>query len=251
MACENSPNLPTASPTNILISLLLLLNQISSLNADVFWTYVPDPPLLQPVGREMSFVPVYVNDTILLGGFSDKHISPQSTKISYSGSSSQLPMCFFQNHYVSGCLTVTDAGYFEYEYDHDRRRWIVDIPSITKSTGDARRVNGTRPKDIPFCGLGVEGRYIAVPWKLCRDETVTVYSITRHTFPLGLVARLQQEPRKKRQQTICSQNLEPWWYHGISDRDMEAAGCFWNRWVPSADRRKDQRRTILESTLVE
>ena len=61
----------------------------------------------------------------------------------------------------------------------------VDIPSITKSTGDARRVNGTRPKDIPFCGLGVEGRYIAVPWKLCRDETATVYSITHIPFGVG------------------------------------------------------------------
>ena len=46
------------------------------MNADVFWAYVPDPPLLQPVGWEMSFFPVYVNDTILLGGFSDKDISP-------------------------------------------------------------------------------------------------------------------------------------------------------------------------------
>ena len=184
MACENSLNLPTALPTNILISLLLLLNQISSMNADVFWAYVPDPPLLQPVGWEMSFVPVYVNDTILLGGFSDKHISPQSASISYTGSSSQLPRCFFQNHNVSGCLTVTDAGYFEHDYNHDRRRWIVDIPSITKSTGYARQVNGTGPKDIPFCGLGVKGRYIAVPWKLCRDETATVYSITNDTHSL-------------------------------------------------------------------
>ena len=40
MACENSPNLPTASPTNILVSLLLLLNQISYMNAVVFWAYV-------------------------------------------------------------------------------------------------------------------------------------------------------------------------------------------------------------------
>ena len=71
-----------------------------------------------------EFFPVYVNDTILLGGFSDKHISPQSANISYSRSSSQLPMCFFRNHNVSGCLTVTDAGYFEYDYfDHDRHRW--------------------------------------------------------------------------------------------------------------------------------
>ena len=154
------------------------------MNADAFWAYVLDPTLLQPVGWEKSFVPVYVNDTILLGGFSDKHISPQSANISYSGSSSQLPMCFFQNHNVSGCLTVTDAGYFAHDYNHDRRRWIVDIPSITKSTGYARQVNGTRPKDIPFCGLGVKGRYIAVPWKLCRDETATVYSITNDTHSL-------------------------------------------------------------------
>ena len=95
MACDNSPNLPTASPTNVLISLLLLLNQISSMNADVFWAYVPDPPLLQPFGWEVSFVPVYINDTVLLGGLSDKHFSPQSASISYTGSSSQLPMCFF------------------------------------------------------------------------------------------------------------------------------------------------------------
>ncbi|XP_043328910.1 uncharacterized protein LOC122444205 [Cervus canadensis] len=183
MACENSPNLPTTLPTNILISLLLLLNQISSMNADVFWAYVPDPPLLQPVGWEMSLVPVYVNDTVLLGGFSDKHISLQSASISYTGSSSQLPMCFFRNHNVPGCLTVTDAGYFAYDDDHGRS-WIVDIPSITKSTGYARRVNGTGPKDIPFCGLGVKGRYIAVPWKLCRDETATVYSITNDKHSL-------------------------------------------------------------------
>ena len=117
---------------------------------------------------------------------------------------------------IQALLQMAYAGYFEYDYDHDRRRWIVDIPSITKSTGDARRVNGTRPKDIPFCGLGVEGRYIAVPWKLCRDETATVYSNDTHSL-LGLVARLQQEPQKGRQQTIFSQNLESWWYHGVSD----------------------------------
>ena len=83
---------------------------------------------------------------------------------------------------IQALLQMAYAGYFEYDYDHDRRRWIVDIPSITKSTGDARRVNGTRPKDIPFCGLGVEGRYIAVPWKLCRDETATVYSNDTHSL---------------------------------------------------------------------
>ena len=60
----------------------------------------------------------------------------------------------------------------------------MDIPSIIKSTGDARRSYGTGPKDIPFCGLGVKGRYIAMPWKVCRDETATVYYITNDTHSL-------------------------------------------------------------------
>ncbi|KAB0338002.1 hypothetical protein FD755_025397 [Muntiacus reevesi] len=179
MACENAPNPSPASPTSILISLLLLLNQISSMNADVFWAYVPDPPLLQPVGWEMSSVPVYVNDTVLLGGFSDKHIFPQNANISYTGSSSQLPMCFFRNHNVSGCLTVTDVGYSDYSTG-----WSVDIPGVTKLTGHAQRRNGTGPQDIPFCGLGQKGKHIAVPWKLCRNETATVYSIPNSTHSL-------------------------------------------------------------------
>ncbi|KAB0381923.1 hypothetical protein FD755_003840 [Muntiacus reevesi] len=178
MACENAPNPSPASPTSILISLLLLLNQISSMEASVFWAYIPDPPLLQPVGWEMSSVPVYVNDTILLGGSSDKHIFPQNA-ISYTGSSSQLPMCFFRNHNVSGCLTVTDVGYSDYSTG-----WSVDIPGVTKLTGHAQRRNGTGPQDIPFCGLGHKGKHIAVPWKLCQNETATVYSIPNSTHSL-------------------------------------------------------------------
>ncbi|KAF4023394.1 hypothetical protein G4228_015002 [Cervus hanglu yarkandensis] len=179
IACENASNPSPASPTSILISLLLLLNQISSMEASIFWAYVPDPPLLQPVGWEMSSVPVYVNDTILLGGFSDKHIFPQNASISYTGSSSQLPMCFFRNHNVSGCLTVTDVGYSDYSTG-----WSVDIPGVTRLTGHAQRRNGMGPQDIPFCGLGHKGKHIAVPWKLCRNETATVYSIPNSTHSL-------------------------------------------------------------------
>lgn len=131
------------------------------MEASIFWAYVPDPPLLQPVGWEMSSVPVYVNDTIFLGGFSDKHIFPQNASISYTGSSSQLPMCFFRNHNVSGCLTVTDVGYSDYSTG-----WSVDTPGVTKLTGHAQRRNGMGPQDIPFCGLGHKGKHIAVPWKL-------------------------------------------------------------------------------------
>ncbi|XP_061005612.1 uncharacterized protein LOC133061648 isoform X1 [Dama dama] len=77
------------------------------------------------------------------------------------------------------CLTVTDVGYSDYSTG-----WSVDIPGVTKLTGHAQRRNGTGPQDIPFCGLGHKGKHIAVPWKLCRDETATVYSITNDTHSL-------------------------------------------------------------------
>ena len=32
--------------------------------------------LLQPVGWEGQSIPIYTNDTVALGGFSDKHIIP-------------------------------------------------------------------------------------------------------------------------------------------------------------------------------
>ncbi|XP_061005971.1 endogenous retrovirus group K member 7 Env polyprotein-like isoform X2 [Dama dama] len=88
-------------------------------------------------------------------------------------------MCFFRNHNVSGCLTVTDVGYSDYSTG-----WSVDIPGVTKLTGHAQRRNGTGPQDIPFCGLGHKGKHIAVPWKLCRNETATVYSIPNSTHSL-------------------------------------------------------------------
>ncbi|XP_043780721.1 uncharacterized protein LOC122708577 [Cervus elaphus] len=62
--------------------------------------------------------------------------------------------------------------------------WSVDIPGVTRLTGHAQRRRGTGPQDVPFCGLGHKGKHIAVPWKLCRNETVTVYSIPNSTHSL-------------------------------------------------------------------
>uniref|UniRef100_A0A8C6CPF8 Retroviral envelope protein GP41-like domain-containing protein n=1 Tax=Moschus moschiferus TaxID=68415 RepID=A0A8C6CPF8_MOSMO len=120
----------------------------------------------------MGSVPVYVNDTVLLGGYSDKHISPHTANLSYNGISQQLPICFFRNYNVAGCLPITEAGYTDYA-----NGWSLHIPGLTKAAGPTRRRNGTGPSDIPFCGLGAKGRYAAVPWRLCKNETATTYVI--------------------------------------------------------------------------
>ena len=68
------------SPLSFLITLLIILNQINTAHSkeysNAYWAYFPDPPLLQPVGWEGQSIPIYTNDTVALGGFSDKHIIP-------------------------------------------------------------------------------------------------------------------------------------------------------------------------------
>ena len=68
------------SPLSFLITLLIILNQINTAHSkeysNAYWAYFPDPPLLQLVGWEGWSIPIYTNDTVALGGFSDKHIIP-------------------------------------------------------------------------------------------------------------------------------------------------------------------------------
>ena len=80
------------SPLSFLITLLIILNQINTTHSEkyssAYWAYFPDPPLLQPVGwegRSIPIFPIYTNDTVALGGFSDKHIIPNQVNFSYHG----------------------------------------------------------------------------------------------------------------------------------------------------------------------
>ena len=77
------------SPLSFLITLLIILNQINTAHSEeysnAYWAYFPDPPLLQPVGWEGRSIPIYTNDTVALGGFSDKHIIPNQVNFSYHG----------------------------------------------------------------------------------------------------------------------------------------------------------------------
>lgn len=84
-------------PLSFLITLLIILNQINTAHSEeysnAYWAYFPDPPLLQPVGWEDQSIPIYTNDTVALGGFSDKHIIPNQVNFSYHGMFDRLPIC--------------------------------------------------------------------------------------------------------------------------------------------------------------
>ena len=85
------------SPLSFLITLLIILNQINTAHSEeysnAYWAYFPDPPLLKPVGWEGQSILIYTNDTVALGGFSDKHIIPNQVNFSYHGVFDRLPVC--------------------------------------------------------------------------------------------------------------------------------------------------------------
>ena len=154
------------SPLSFLITLLIILNQINTAHSEeysnAYWAYFPDPPLLQPVGWEGRSIPIYTNDTVALGGFSDKHIIPNQVNFSYHGVFDRLPICLSRYFNSTGCLFVGESGYA----DHDNG-WSLYIPGVTKESGIPQHRNGTGPLDIPFSDFGTRGRVTAAPWKLC------------------------------------------------------------------------------------
>ena len=159
---------PPVTPTNILIMLLLLLQRIQNGAAAAFWAYIPDPPTIQSLGWDKEVVPVYVNDTSLLGGKSDIHISPQQANISFYGLTTQYPMCFSYQSQHPHCIQVSaDISYPR-----------VTISGIDEKTGKRSYRDGTGPLDIPFCdkhlsiGIGID-----TPWTLCRARVASVYNI--------------------------------------------------------------------------
>ena len=164
------------SPLSFLITLLIILNEINTAHSEeyssAYWAYFPDPPLLQPVVWEGRSIPIYTNDTVALGGFSDKHIIPNQVNFSYHGVFDRLPICLSRYFNSTGCLFVGEA-----RYANSDSSWNLDIPGVTKESGTPQRRNGTGPLDIPFCDFGTRGRVTAAPWKLCRDGTATVYNI--------------------------------------------------------------------------
>nr|ADK26401.1 envelope protein [Ovine enzootic nasal tumor virus] len=159
---------PPATPIKILMMLLLLLQRIQNGAAAAFWAYIPDPPMIQSLGWDREIVPVYVNDTSLLGGKSDIHISPQQANISFYGLTTQYPMCFSYQSQHPHCIQVSaDISYPR-----------VTISGIDEKTGKRSYRNGTGPLDIPFCDKNLSISIgIDTPWTLCRARIASVYNI--------------------------------------------------------------------------
>ncbi|XP_062041268.1 endogenous retrovirus group K member 25 Env polyprotein-like [Lepus europaeus] len=94
-----------------------------------YWAYVPNPPIVQPVGwLDREPVKVLTNDSLWLGGVqdSDARVSSSST-ISFEGRADSLPICLtLQGKAPNGCLTTRYRTFLTDGPDHENpgKRWV-------------------------------------------------------------------------------------------------------------------------------
>ncbi|KAM7317045.1 hypothetical protein ACRRTK_023347 [Alexandromys fortis] len=74
-----------------------------------YWAYVPNPPILQPVGwLDPEPLKVLTNDSVRVGGAQDSEArTGLSSLITFEGRADSLPICIsFQGTVPSGCLNT-------------------------------------------------------------------------------------------------------------------------------------------------
>lgn len=86
----------TKSPATMLVVMLALLScQVSNVLGEAYWTYFPDPPLVRPAVWTGESIPIFANDTHMMGGFPYVHITPvYSVGFNYTGYTGSLPICW-------------------------------------------------------------------------------------------------------------------------------------------------------------
>lgn len=86
---------------------LLLFYLSTPVQASVYWGYIPNPPLLHPATWDERRIPVYVNDTKILGLPSSNHIlHVTAPSFDYTGLTMSMPLCFTTNHTLTHCTKV-------------------------------------------------------------------------------------------------------------------------------------------------
>ncbi|XP_058435538.1 endogenous retrovirus group K member 19 Env polyprotein-like [Marmota monax] len=146
------------TPVLMVATVIALLGcQVKGNQIDTYWTYFPDPPLVHPDVWTGESIPVFTNDSFMMGGFTDTHITPNHvTRFNYSGYSAQLPLCWSQDKHA-GCLKVS----FEEKTAIGRPRLTNysiygDLKPYTKSVikmglSHNKPIISAKPPRIPHC----------------------------------------------------------------------------------------------------
>ncbi|XP_042521557.1 endogenous retrovirus group K member 19 Env polyprotein-like [Dipodomys spectabilis] len=114
-----------------LAMLALVSLQVNYASCTMYWAYVPDPPLLHPVGwTHPSNIKVLMNDTSILGGIPIGSEEPMtSTSLDYEGRSDVTPICLaLKGRAPFACLPV------------NYRTFYTDAPDKTNTAFSSKRV---------------------------------------------------------------------------------------------------------------
>lgn len=175
------------------IDLFWLITLLTAKADGNYWAYLPNPPLLHPVTWEDKLVPIYVNDTKILGLPSNEHIWYQRQEhYNYSGLSMHLPICFTTNASVSSCVYLQHTSEGDGNELAPGSHWDVDLlyPKMNCST----KGPGIPPQRVKACSGCVSSSNYGIEWMTCHsNETAIILPVTGLNIPMA--ANLQDRRR--------------------------------------------------------
>jgi hypothetical protein len=86
----------TGSPMAFFLAVLAIFTlQVSGsvTQTQQLWTFLPCPPLLQEATWKGPNIPVYANDSELVGGHSNGHMTPTFSSYNFTGQSTLVSLC--------------------------------------------------------------------------------------------------------------------------------------------------------------
>ncbi|XP_049996119.1 endogenous retrovirus group K member 25 Env polyprotein-like [Alexandromys fortis] len=119
-----------------------------------YWAYVPNPPILQPVGwLDPEPLKVLTNDSVRMGGAQDSDArTGLSSLITFEGRADSLPICIsLQGRVPSGCLSTRYSTFLTDGPDKENagRRWMWEIQMQTLGNPNYHD-NFTKVHDLPI-----------------------------------------------------------------------------------------------------
>ena len=155
--------------------LLMMMMMMSALvKGELYWAYVPDPPILHPSIWEGPEIIVKVNDTRLLDqpatGRSDKR---EERRFNYTGSGIGLPICFSKRgSATTGCLPLYGSSLIRNDREKRPLLFGCNYPK-------GAQVNSPppSPQSFPPCGEE-ELSSRTIHWKRCYVPAPARYNMT-------------------------------------------------------------------------
>ncbi|XP_016819615.1 endogenous retrovirus group K member 19 Env polyprotein [Cricetulus griseus] len=100
------------------LAFLALISAPPSIEGVAYWAYIPNPPILQPVGwLDPEPIRVLTNDTVRMGGARDSDARASSSSlITFEGRADSPPICItLQGKMPEGCLSTGSVAQVKQE----------------------------------------------------------------------------------------------------------------------------------------